>query len=93
MAVSRKTAMRFIVLVGIVSLFADTTYEGGRSANGLYLAVLVFGRLFDRWGIRVLVLGVALSFLFAPLVFLGSGAYAFAGMVLSGLGLGSQEAS
>ena len=32
--------MRFVVLVGIVSLFADMTYEGSRSITGPYLAVL-----------------------------------------------------
>lgn len=38
--ISTKTAMRFVVLIGIVSLFADMTYEGARSINGPYLAVL-----------------------------------------------------
>jgi MFS family permease len=38
--ISRKTAMRFIVLLGIVSLFGDMTYEGARSITGPYLAVL-----------------------------------------------------
>lgn len=37
---SKKTALRFVVLVGIVSLFADMTYEGARSVTGPYLAVL-----------------------------------------------------
>ncbi|MEK7699337.1 MAG: MFS transporter, partial [Planctomycetota bacterium] len=37
---SRSNALRFIVLLGIVSLFADMTYEGARSINGPYLAVL-----------------------------------------------------
>ena len=32
--------MRFVVLLGIVSLFADMTYEGSRSITGPYLAVL-----------------------------------------------------
>ncbi|HGE69864.1 TPA: MFS transporter, partial [Candidatus Poribacteria bacterium] len=32
--ISKKTAMKFIVLVGIVSLFADMTYEGARSITG-----------------------------------------------------------
>jgi MFS family permease len=32
--------MGFVVLLGIVSLFADTTYEGARSINGQYLLVL-----------------------------------------------------
>ena len=35
-----KTAMRFILLMGAVSLFADMTYEGARSISGAYLAVL-----------------------------------------------------
>lgn len=35
-----RTAWRFIILLGIVSLFADMTYEGARSVTGPYLAVL-----------------------------------------------------
>jgi predicted MFS family arabinose efflux permease len=37
---NRSRAVRFVVLLGIVSLFADMTYEGGRSITGPYLAVL-----------------------------------------------------
>ena len=36
----KKVALKFIVLLGIVSLFADVTYEGARSINGPYLAIL-----------------------------------------------------
>ena len=36
---TRNTAMRFVVLLGVVSLFADMTYEGARSIAGPYLAV------------------------------------------------------
>jgi MFS family permease len=36
----RRAALAFVVLLGIVSLFADMTYEGARSAAGPYLAVL-----------------------------------------------------
>ncbi len=36
----RKRATAFIVLVGVVSLFADMTYEAARSITGPYLAVL-----------------------------------------------------
>ncbi|MDN5347678.1 MAG: hypothetical protein PWP65_1242 [Clostridia bacterium] len=36
----RKNALRFIFLLGIVSLFADMTYEGGRSITGPYLSLL-----------------------------------------------------
>src|SRR5215468_2388907 len=34
---SRDAAIRFIVLLGIVSLFADMTYEGARSILGPFL--------------------------------------------------------
>jgi len=37
---SRRTALRFVILLGVVSLFADVTYEGARSIAGPYLAVL-----------------------------------------------------
>lgn len=38
--ISKKTALKFIILLGFVSLFADMTYEGARSITGQYLAVL-----------------------------------------------------
>jgi len=34
------SAMRFVVFLGVVSLFADMTYEGGRSITGPYLHLL-----------------------------------------------------
>jgi hypothetical protein len=37
---SRSSAVRFIVLLGVVSLFADMTYEGARSVTGPYLGLL-----------------------------------------------------
>lgn len=36
----RRSALRFVVLVGVVSLFADATYEGARSIAGPFLATL-----------------------------------------------------
>jgi MFS family permease len=36
----RRSAYRFIIAIGIVSLLADMTYEGGRSIAGPYLALL-----------------------------------------------------
>jgi len=36
----RKRAIRFIVLLGVVSLFADITYEGARSITGPFLGLL-----------------------------------------------------
>jgi len=38
--ISKETALKFVVLLGIVSLFADMTYEGARSITGPYLATL-----------------------------------------------------
>lgn len=35
-----KVAWRFVLLLGVVSLFADMTYEGARSITGPYLGVL-----------------------------------------------------
>ena len=36
----QRTAIKFVILLGIVSLFADMTYEGARSIAGQYLAIL-----------------------------------------------------
>jgi MFS family permease len=38
--VPRQRAVRFIVLIGVVSLFSDMTYESARSINGPFLATL-----------------------------------------------------
>ncbi|HEV2110841.1 MAG TPA: MFS transporter [Gammaproteobacteria bacterium] len=43
---SKQRALRFVVGLGIVSLFADFTYEGGRSILGPYLATLGASSLF-----------------------------------------------
>lgn len=37
---NKKTAVRFVILLGLVSLFSDMTYEGARSITGPYLAFL-----------------------------------------------------
>jgi MFS family permease len=38
--IGRASALRFIVMIGVVSLFADMTYEGARSITGPYLGLL-----------------------------------------------------
>ena len=38
--IERHVALKFVVLLGIVSLFADMTYEGARSITGPYLGSL-----------------------------------------------------
>ncbi len=40
MPATRQSAIRFIVALGTISLFADVTYEGARSVNGPFLATL-----------------------------------------------------
>jgi len=52
---------------------------------------LVFGRLFDRFGLAVLVPLTIISALFAPLVFLGGFWPALIGIALWGLGIGVHE--
>jgi predicted MFS family arabinose efflux permease len=37
---SKKDAFQFIILMGLVSLFSDMTYEGARSLTGPYLGLL-----------------------------------------------------
>lgn len=41
----RRRAIGFVALLGVVSLFADMTYEAGRSINGPFLALLGAGSL------------------------------------------------
>jgi MFS family permease len=55
------------------------------------LGSLLFGRLFDRFGITVLIPLTILTALFAPLVFLGGFWVAFIGIALWGLGIGVHE--
>ena len=55
------------------------------------LAALIFGRLFDRFGLPVLAGAVLLAAPFAALAFLGSFEVALIGMALWGVGMGAQE--
>ncbi len=56
------------------------------------VAALFFGRLYDRVGLRALMLSTVLSSLFAPLAFLApSMPLVLAGVVLWGIGMGAQE--
>lgn len=55
------------------------------------LAALLFGGLFDRIGIRALVISIVFSAGFAPFAFLGGSGGAMTGVVLWGIGMGAQE--
>jgi predicted MFS family arabinose efflux permease len=37
---NKRTALKFVLMIGVVSLFADFTYEGARSVTGPFLAAL-----------------------------------------------------
>jgi MFS family permease len=74
-----------IISQGWIPIF----YSTGMAASGL--GSLVFGRLFDRAGIRILIpLTVGTAF-FAPLVFLGGFGLSLAGVALWGIGMGVHE--
>lgn len=55
------------------------------------ISALIFGRLYDMKGFSVLIFATAIASLFAPLVFLDSFSFAMIGMILWGIGLGTQE--
>lgn len=65
-------------------------YAGAMGLNGL--AALIFGRLFDRFGISVIVFGIVGSLLALPLGFLGGSTAAMASVACWGIGLGAQQA-
>jgi MFS family permease len=52
---------------------------------------LVFGKLFDRIGITIVLIAFFLSSFFAPFIFLGSFALALIGIILWGIGFGAQD--
>ena len=66
-------------------------YAVAMGVNGL--AALIFGKLFDRYGTIVLVLGIAVSALALPLGFLGGFGAAVAGVACWAAGMGVQDAT
>ena len=66
-------------------------YAGAMAVNGI--TAFVFGRLFDRFGLMVLVAGTLVSLLSLPLGFLGGPQAAVASVGCWAAGLGAQDAS
>jgi len=66
-------------------------YAGAMGLNGI--TALVFGRLFDRYGIQVIVLGIILSLLTLPFGFLGGGTGVYISVACWAIGLGAQDAT
>lgn len=65
-------------------------YAAAMGVNGL--TALIFGRLFDRFGLTTLVCGILISLLSLPLGFLGGAAGAIASVTCWATGLGAQDA-
>ena len=65
-------------------------YAGAMAVNGI--TALLFGGLFDRFGLNALVLGILISLLALPFGFLGGSAGAIASIACWATGLGAQDA-
>jgi MFS family permease len=65
-------------------------YGAAMGINGL--TALLFGRLYDRFGIQVIVLGIFASLLALPFGFLGGGTGAYISVACWAAGLGAQDA-
>jgi MFS family permease len=66
-------------------------YAGAMGVNGL--AALVFGRLFDRFGMWILTVGIAVSLLALPFGFLGGPTLVVVAVACWAVGLGAQQAT
>lgn len=66
-------------------------YSLAMGVNGL--TAVIFGRLYDRYGLLVLPVGIALSMLALPFGFLGGVAGAIAAVICWATGLGAQDAT
>jgi MFS family permease len=55
------------------------------------IGALIFGRLYDRLGLPVILTAFVGASFFAPLVFLGNAPLAWIGVILWGIGMGAQE--
>jgi hypothetical protein len=65
-------------------------YAGAMAVNGL--TALLFGRMFDRFGLNTLVVGIFISIIGLPLGFLGGAWGAIASVACWATGLGAQDA-
>src|SRR5205807_8556933 len=66
-------------------------YAGAMGVNGL--TALVFGRLFDRYGIQIIVVGILISLLALPFGFLGGPAGVYISVACWATGMGAQDAT
>ena len=66
-------------------------FAGAMGVNGL--TALVFGRLFDRYGIQIIVLGILVSLLALPFGFLGGASGVYISVACWATGMGAQDAT
>jgi MFS family permease len=66
-------------------------YAGAMGVNGL--TALIFGRLFDRYGIQIIVIGIVVSLLALPFGFLDGGAGVYISVACWATGMGAQDAT
>ncbi len=66
-------------------------YAGAMGVNGL--TALIFGRLFDRYGIQIIVVGILASLLTLPFGFLGGATGVYVSVACWAIGLGAQDAT
>jgi predicted MFS family arabinose efflux permease len=69
----------FIPIFYAIAMFADA------------IAALFFGKIFDKIGIKILLVAIIISSCFAPMVFIGGFNLALIGMIIWGIGMGAQE--
>lgn len=82
-------AYHFEKMSVISNVWIPVFFSIAMAADGL--AALIFGRLYDAKGVSILILITAISSFFSPLVFVDGFYFALFGMILWGIGLGSQE--
>jgi MFS family permease len=75
---------------GVVSGYWIPIFLALSTCAGI-IASLIFGRLYDRIGVPVVIVAVVLSSLFSPLVFFGGFFVALAGIMLWGIGYATQD--
>jgi MFS family permease len=78
----KKTALMNDAVIPL--LYAAAMFTEGVSA-------LLLGKLFDKAGLKIVIISIVLSLAFAPMVFWGNLAWAIAGMIAWGIGMGMQE--
>lgn len=82
-------AFHFDKVKSVPLVWIPLFYSLAMAADGI--SALIFGKYYDKKGIKVLIYIVALTSIFVPLVFLGGFYLAMLGMILWGIGLGAQE--